>query len=70
VDANNLRQKNDIWALESIVEEVISSNSEQVIDYKSGNDRIFWFLVGQCMKLSKWQGNPIVFNELLKNKLD
>lgn len=70
VDNKNLRQKNDMWALESIVDDVISSNPEQVSDYKWGNERIFGFLVGQCMKESKGQWNPKVFNELLKNKLD
>lgn len=70
VDNKNLRQKNDMWALESIVDDVISTNPGQVSDYKWGNERIFGFLVGQCMKASKWQWNPKVFNQLLKNKLD
>ena len=69
VDENNLRQKNDMWALETIVDEVISSNTQQVEDYKSGNERIFGFLVGQCMKLSKGQGNPKVFTDMLQKKL-
>lgn len=69
VDENNLRQKNDLSALEAVVDRVISENPTQVEDYKSGNERIFWFLVGQCMKASKWQGNPKIFNELLKKKL-
>jgi len=70
IDSNNLRQKNDMWALESIVDEVISQNPQQVTDYKSWNERIFWFLVWQCMKVSAWQWNPKVFNQLLKQKLD
>ena len=70
VDAKNLRQKNDMWALESIVETVISENPEQVSDYKWWNERIFGFLVGQCMKASAWQWNPKIFNELLKKNLD
>jgi len=70
VDNNNLRQKNDMWALQSIVDDVISGNTQQVDDYKWGNERIFGFLVGQCMKMSKGQWNPKVFNELLKKALD
>ncbi len=69
VDENNLRQKNDMWALESIVEDVISNNTKQVEDYKWWNENIFWFFVGQCMKASKWQWNPKIFNEILKEKL-
>ncbi len=70
VDENNLRQKNDMWALESIVDEVIANNSKQVEDYKWWNQNIFWFFVWQCMKASKGQGNPKIFNELLRKKLD
>ena len=70
VDENNLRQLCDMWALESIVDQVISSNSEQVDDYKSGKQRVFGFLVGKCMQASKGQGNPKIFNELLKKKLN
>jgi aspartyl-tRNA(Asn)/glutamyl-tRNA(Gln) amidotransferase subunit B len=69
IDENNLRQKNDLWALEAIVDEVIENNSKQVEDYKWWNANIFWFFVGQCMKASKGQGNPKIFNEMLKKKL-
>ena len=69
VDENNLRKKNDLWALETIVDEVIKSNAKQVEDYKWWNVNIFWFFVWQCMKASKWQGNPKIFNEILKRKL-
>ena len=69
VDENNLRQKNDLWALESIVDDVIANNTKQVEDYKGWNANIFWFFVGQCMKASKGQWNPKIFNEILKKKL-
>ena len=69
VDSKNLRQKNDLWALEEIVNSVIANNSKQVEDYKAWNTNIFWFFVGQCMKASKWQWNPKIFNEILKKKL-
>ena len=69
IDSKNLRQKNDLWALEAIVDEVIANNSKQVEDYKWWNANIFWFFVGQCMKASKGQWNPKIFNEMLKKKL-
>ncbi len=68
-ETKNLIQKNDLWALESIVDGVISSNPTQVTDYKNGNEKIFGFLVGQCMKASQGAGNPKIFNEILKKKL-
>lgn len=69
VDRLWLRQKNDIELLEKIVDEVIASSWSQIVDYKAGNEKIFWFFVGQCMKLSQGQGNPKIFTELLKKKL-
>ncbi len=69
VDAKNLRQKNDMWALEAIVDSVIENNAKQVEDYKGWNENIFGFFVWQCMKASKGQWNPKIFNELLKKKL-
>ena len=70
VDENNLRQKNDMWALEDIVLQVLEENTKQVEDYKAWNTNIFGFFVWQCMKASKWQWNPKIFNELLRKKLD
>lgn len=69
VDENNLRQKNDLWPLEAIVDEVLNTNSKQVEEYKWWNENLFGFFVWQCMKASKWQWNPKIFNELLKKKI-
>lgn len=69
VDENNLRQKNDMGALEAIVDEVIAEFPSQVEDYKWGNENIFGFFVWQSMKKSKGQWNPKAFNEILKKKL-
>jgi aspartyl-tRNA(Asn)/glutamyl-tRNA(Gln) amidotransferase subunit B len=58
-----------MWALEAIVDEVIINCEAQVADYKAWNEKIFGFFVGQCMKASKWQWNPKIFNEMLRKKL-
>lgn len=70
VDQKWLRQKNDTWALEEIVNKVLAENETQISDYKNGNERVFWFFVWQCMKASKWQWNPKLFTKILKEKLD
>ena len=69
VDENNLRQKNDLSLLESIVDTVLSENQTQVEEYKWGKENLFGYFVGQCMKASKGQWNPKVFTDILKNKL-
>jgi aspartyl-tRNA(Asn)/glutamyl-tRNA(Gln) amidotransferase subunit B len=65
-----LKQTSDTSLLEEIVNKVISSNDSQVKEYKSWKINLFWFFVGQCMKESKWKGNPKIFNDLLKKYLE
>ena len=64
-----LKQSNDTGALEAIVDEVLAQNASQVEEYKGGKENLFGFFVGQCMKVSKGQGNPKMFTEILKKKL-
>ena len=64
-----LKQSNDTSALEAIVDQIIIENDSQVTEYKAGKETLFGFFVGQCMKASKWQGNPKIFTEILKKKL-
>ncbi len=39
--------------LADIAMKIIANHPEQVADYKNGNEKVFGFLVGQCMKASK-----------------
>jgi Asp-tRNA(Asn)/Glu-tRNA(Gln) amidotransferase B subunit len=64
-----LIQTTDKGELGTIVDKVIVEFPGQAEEYKSGKVQILGFLVGQCMKQSKGQGNPKIFNELLVEKL-
>ncbi len=55
--------------IEAMVKSVIDSNSKQVAEYKSGNQKLYGFFVGQVMAKTKGKGNPQVINELLKKYL-
>ncbi len=65
-----LKQTSDTEALEEIVKKIIDTNPFQVAEYKSWKINLFWFFVWLCMKESKGQGNPKIFNEILKKYLD
>ena len=65
-----MSQISDEGELEKLVDNVISSNPENVEKYKNGKDKLFGFFVGEAMKLSKGKANPKVLNELLKSKLN
>ena len=69
VDARGMRQVSDAGALQPIVDEVLERCQNQAQQYRDGNQKVLGFLVGQCMKASRGQGNPKLFNELLRKAL-
>lgn len=69
VDARGMRQVSDTGALQPIVDEVLERCQDQAQQYRDGNQKVLGFLVGQCMKASRGQGNPKLFNELLRKAL-
>lgn len=70
VEEEGLAQVSDTAEIEKIVQSVIDANSGQVEQYRSGKTRVFGFFVGQCMKAMKGKANPVVVNEILKQKLE
>lgn len=64
-----LLQVSDNLELEKIVAEVLNSNLKAAEDVKNGELKAIGFLVGQCMKASKGQGNPQLFQQLIKKQL-
>jgi aspartyl-tRNA(Asn)/glutamyl-tRNA(Gln) amidotransferase subunit B len=56
-------------SLEQIAREVIEKNPENVAKFKSGNEGVFKFFVGQVIKATRGQANPQAVNEVLKRLL-
>ncbi|SFV80552.1 Aspartyl-tRNA(Asn) amidotransferase subunit B @ Glutamyl-tRNA(Gln) amidotransferase subunit B [hydrothermal vent metagenome] len=69
IEAKGLKQITDTGAIEAIVDEVIANNAPQVEQFKSGNEKILGFFVGQIMKATGGKANPKQVNELLRSKL-
>jgi len=70
IEQKGLKQVTDTGALESLVDEVITANPDQVEQFRSGKEQVFGYLVGQAMKLSKGKANPGQVNKLLREKLN
>ena len=68
VERMGLKQVSDEGAILKIVQDVLSNNAKAIEDYKSGKN-VTGFLVGQCMKASRGQGNPKIINKLLAQEL-
>jgi len=69
IDSKGLKQITDTGEIEKIIEEVISNNSAQVEQYRSGNEKILGFFVGQIMKATNGKANPKQVNDILREKL-
>ena len=69
IAAKGLKQMTDTGAIEAIIDEIIANNAPQVEQFKSGNEKILGFFVGQAMKASQGKANPKLLNELLRKKL-
>ncbi len=70
IKEKGLSQISDESALISIINKVIDNNLNAVEDYKNGLDRSIKFLMGQIMKETKGQANPILANKLLIQELN
>lgn len=64
--AKNLFQSSDTDALGKIIDQVIADNAAVFADFKSGNDKVLQFLVGQGMKVSGGSANPQLLADLFK----
>jgi aspartyl-tRNA(Asn)/glutamyl-tRNA(Gln) amidotransferase subunit B len=64
------KQISDASAIEAMIDEVIAANPKQVAQYRGGKKTVAAFFVGNVMRLSKGQANPVLLNELVTRKLD
>ncbi|KAF0144903.1 MAG: aspartyl-tRNA(Asn)/glutamyl-tRNA (Gln) amidotransferase subunit B [Nitrospirae bacterium] len=69
VKEKGLVQVSDEGAIEKAVDEIIAKNPKEVERYKSGDEKLLGFFVGQVMKAMKGKANPQILNEILKKKL-
>jgi aspartyl-tRNA(Asn)/glutamyl-tRNA(Gln) amidotransferase subunit B len=69
VREKGLVQISDTDEIQRAVDEVLAKNPEEVERYKSGDEKLIGFFVGQVMKATKGRANPKVLNDLLKQEL-
>ncbi|SFM40695.1 Asp-tRNA(Asn)/Glu-tRNA(Gln) amidotransferase subunit GatB [Marinobacter zhejiangensis] len=74
IEAKGLKQVSDTGALEAMVDEVLAGMPEQIAQYKEADEKkrkkMMGGFMGPLMKASKGQGNPKLFTDILKKKLD
>jgi aspartyl-tRNA(Asn)/glutamyl-tRNA(Gln) amidotransferase subunit B len=69
IKENNLVQITDKAQISSIIKKIADENPNMVAQYKERPDRAEKFFIGQVMKLTQGQANPLVVNECIKEIL-
>ncbi|MBI2778728.1 MAG: Asp-tRNA(Asn)/Glu-tRNA(Gln) amidotransferase subunit GatB [Gammaproteobacteria bacterium] len=69
IEKKGLKQVTDTGAIEQAIDAVIAGNPKQLEQYRSGQEKLFGFFVGQVMKATQGKANPALLNDLLKKKL-
>jgi aspartyl-tRNA(Asn)/glutamyl-tRNA(Gln) amidotransferase subunit B len=69
IERQGLRQITDTGALGGVIEQVIAEYPTQAAQYRSGQDKLLGFFVGQVMKATAGKANPQQVNQLLKERL-
>ena len=69
VAAEGLAQISDTSVLEKAAQEIIAKNPDNVAKYKSGNQGVLQFFIGQLMKATKGQANPQVAGDIIRKLL-
>lgn len=64
-----MEQISDDGALTSVVIEVLDENSDQIEAYKNGKTNMFDYFIGQVMKKTRGQANPVKVKEILTEEL-
>jgi len=69
IAAEGFSQVSDTGEIERWCREVIEKNPDNLAKYRSGNEGVFKFFVGQVMRASRGQANPQTVNDTLKRLL-
>jgi aspartyl-tRNA(Asn)/glutamyl-tRNA(Gln) amidotransferase subunit B len=70
IDRKGLRQITDSSAIQSVIDQVLADNPQQLEQYRAGKVKLLGFFVGQVMKATRGQANPAQVNDLLHRSLD
>ena len=69
VEEKGLKQISDSGEIEAIVTKIVAENAGQVEQFRSGNEKVLGWFVGQVMKATQGKANPKLVNEVLRKAL-
>ena len=69
-EKRGLSQINDTASIQKVVTETLLENQSAVDDFLNGRDSAVRYLVGQVMKKTKGQANPLVASDMVTLELN
>jgi aspartyl-tRNA(Asn)/glutamyl-tRNA(Gln) amidotransferase subunit B len=69
VEREGLAQTSDPAAVGGFVDAVIAANAQSATDFRAGKENALKFLVGQVMKTSRGKANPVLVEQVLRERL-
>jgi len=70
IEAEGLNQLSDISKLTPVIQDVLESNLNQVVQYRNGKKKLLGYFIGQVMQQTAGKANPQIVRALLMKKLD
>jgi len=65
-----MQQLDNDEELETIIQDILANNQAQINEYQAGKTNMFDYFVGQTMKATKGQANPVKVKDILNRELN
>ena len=69
IEKHNMKQMDNTDELESIIDTILNNNPNLIEDYHNGKTNLFGFFIGEVMKETRGQANPVIVKQILTEKL-
>ena len=70
IDELGIKQTSDDGAIRSIVQGILDNNQKLIDEYKGGRNNVLDFFVGQVMKATRGQANPMMTSTIIKEEIE
>ena len=70
IDELGIKQTSDDSAIRTIVTGILDNNAKLIEEYKGGRSNVLDFFVGQVMKQTRGQANPMMTSTIIKEEIE
>ncbi len=70
IDELGIKQTSDDGAIRGIVQGILDNNQKLIDEYRGGKSNVLDFFVGQVMKATRGQANPMMTSTIIKEEIE